>query len=74
MTRYALCLSLLLAGPAFSQQINVRSGAHEAFARLVLDAPPGIGWSLEESPTGAKLTLEGHTDGFDTSAVFERID
>lgn len=74
MIRLVFVLCCLLAGPAYSQQINVRSGAHDGFARLVLDAPPGINWTVKQSPTGVQLTLEGHEDGFDTSAVFEKID
>lgn len=74
MSRLVFILCCLLTGPAFSQQIGIRSGAHDSFARLVLDAPPGINWTLKQSLTGVELTLEGHQDGFNTSTIFDKID
>jgi len=64
----------LLSSPAFSQQIKVRSGAHPEFARLVLNVPAGTEWTLDQDETGAKVSLEKHTGGFDTTSVFDRID
>ena len=74
MIRTLLPLCLLLAGPLAAQPINVRSGAHENFARLVLDVPSGTAWSLQKSATGAELTIDGHSGGFNTSSIFDRID
>ena len=66
-------LFTLLAGTAYSAEISVRSGAHATFARLVLDVPKEKKWSLEETAAGITITIAGHTDGFDTSRVFDRI-
>ncbi len=74
MIRVFLTLSFLLISPAAAQQIKIRSGAHEDFTRLVLDVPAGAVWSVEQSSTGAELTIDGHSGGFDTSSVFDRID
>ncbi|WP_299704947.1 hypothetical protein [uncultured Tateyamaria sp.] len=67
-------LFTLVAGTAYSAEIPVRSGAHDTFARLVLDVPKEKKWSLEKTATGITVTITGHTDGFDISRVFDRID
>lgn len=55
-------------------QIPLRSGAHESFSRVVFDVPRGTDWTFEVQETSSFLRLEGHTAGFDTSRVFDRID
>lgn len=70
--RLAVLLTLV-AGTAYSAEIPVRSGAHATFARLVLDVPKEKKWSLEETAAGITITIAGHTDGFDTSRIFDRI-
>lgn len=74
MMRWFILLLATLSGPAVAEQINVRSGAHEDFARLVLNIPVGIEWRLEPLAKGARLVLDKHNDGFDISTIFERID
>ncbi|WP_415405003.1 hypothetical protein [Tateyamaria sp. SN3-11] len=74
MLRYLALVLVVLPGAVWSQTINVRSGAHEGFARLVLDARPGTQWDIENLERGARLTIPGHTSGFDTSRVFDKID
>lgn len=74
MKKLILILILFLSGPALAQQINVRSGAHDSFTRLVLDVPSGITWTTGPQANGVQLFLNGHSGGFDTSAVFDRID
>lgn len=67
----ALCSlpSILLA-----QEITVRSGAHDGFARLVLRIPQGGDWELSQTDVGVRFELAEHRSGFDTSGVFELID
>ncbi|MEP4249912.1 tetratricopeptide repeat protein [Tateyamaria sp.] len=74
MMKWFILLGWIISNPVFAQQISVRSGAHEGFTRLVLDAPEGTAWKSEPLSTGARLVLNGHTGGFDISAVFDRID
>jgi len=59
---------------AIAQPVNVRSGEHEDFTRIVLDIAPGTEWSLTSDTNGAGIRLVDHTDGFDTARVFEKID
>lgn len=70
----AIFLSLIATSAAHSAEIKVRSGQHSDFARLVLDAPTGAGWVLEQDGSGARVTISEHADGFDISSVFDRID
>ena len=73
MIRCILFFCIFLAAPALAQQVTVRSGAHADFDRLVLYVPKSLTWSVEQDESGAQLTLDGYTDGFDTSSVFDRI-
>lgn len=66
--------TVLLYAPAFADPIGIRSGAHQDFARLVLDVPTLLDWRLERRASGARLILNGHNDGFEISAIFDRID
>jgi len=70
--RLVLFLSLW---PAFvtAEPAAIRSGEHESFSRLVITIGAGTQWDLSPSEQGYRLMLAGATDGFDTSAVFERI-
>lgn len=74
MMKWIVAIFCILSGPSLAQQISVRSGAHEGFARLVLDAPAGTTWELESRPDKAILRLNDYDGGFDTSQVFDRID
>ncbi|WP_299684847.1 hypothetical protein [uncultured Tateyamaria sp.] len=57
-----------------AQEITVRSGAHDGFARLVMRIPDGRDWSLDTVEGGVRIELNGHRSGFDTSQVFTLID
>ena len=70
----ALTAFICLACAANAQTINVRSGAHDGFARLVLDTAIERDWSLQPTRNGARITIADHNGGFDVSRVFERID
>lgn len=64
---------LLFPIPGWSDVVSIRSGEHETFSRLVLSIPDGIDWAVNQTDSGARLVLDGHTDGFDVTQVFERI-
>ena len=66
-------LALLLPAVAAAQTVPVRSGAHAAFTRLVLDMPRRIAWRVQERETGATLIFDSPGLDFDLDAVFERI-
>ncbi|WP_299607871.1 hypothetical protein [uncultured Tateyamaria sp.] len=68
------CLTMALTGMASGAEINVRSGAHPTFARIVLDVPEGTNWTVQQGASGARVTIDNHADGFDISNVFDRID
>ncbi|MDA9207974.1 hypothetical protein N9O61_03720 [Octadecabacter sp.] len=68
-----LALILLMPIPAFADVVSIRSGEHEDFSRLVLSIVDGTSWSIDQIDEGYRLFLDGHTDGFDISEVFERI-
>ncbi|SMX40377.1 hypothetical protein [Octadecabacter ascidiaceicola] len=72
MIRIAVILSVLPFF-AFADPVTIRSGEHDTFSRLVISIGPNTGWSVEPNEGGFVLELEGRSDGFDTSQVFERI-
>lgn len=72
--RIIFALLALFGSTATAAEIPVRSGAHATFTRLVLDAPLGVEWTIEQQAANARVTIIGHSDGFDISNVFERID
>lgn len=75
MTRFILAFGLLLfaAVPGVAQQIEVRSGEHENFSRLVFMLPPGTAWTTERVDGGYRLTTPGRESRFDLSKVFDLI-
>jgi tetratricopeptide (TPR) repeat protein len=68
----ALCL-VVCANAGLAQTIEVRSGEHENFSRLVLNLPERIGYSLQKDGPRLRLEFERAGLSFDTSAIFERI-
>lgn len=64
---------MLAAQPLAAQQINVRSGEHEGFSRLVFMFPAGTGWSTERIANGYRLTSSLRNGRFDLSSVFRFI-
>ena len=59
---------------AAANPISVRSGAHDGFSRLVLRVPDGLSWTIDQDADRARLTIPGHSDGFDIGRVFDLID
>lgn len=69
-----LWVFVLMANVAAAQGIPVRSGEHDGFTRLVFDVPKGADWRAEQDTAdGIIVTFPDQSQGFDTSAVFERI-
>jgi hypothetical protein len=72
------CLLTLVAYLFFSSQIHareieVRSGEHDTFTRIVLNIPAGTKWALTQTGKLAELTVNLPDIQFDTSQVFSRI-
>lgn len=65
-----ICLPILSA----AQTLSVRSGEHGPFTRLVVDLQGQTDWELEQLGDRAVIRFPDSTYGFDTSAVFDRID
>ncbi|MCF2871599.1 hypothetical protein L0664_11035 [Octadecabacter sp. G9-8] len=63
----------LFSGAAFAEPVTIRSGEHDSFSRLVLAIGVGSQWEVTPTDGGYFLNLDGSTDGFDTSTVFDRI-
>lgn len=64
---------LLLPATAVAQVIEVQSGEHDGFSRLVFSLPEGTDWSLETMPARAQVRLDMNTHRFETSRIFDRI-
>jgi hypothetical protein len=72
------CLLILVANLFFSSQvlareIEVRSGEHDTFTRIVMNIPVGTKWDLTQTGNLAKLTINLPDIQYDTSQVFNRI-
>lgn len=74
--RYIACLAVVFCLPSVvaGKSITVRSGAHDGFSRLVMQAPVGLEWRVAQTPQGAALRVPGYENGFDVSKVFDLID
>ena len=57
----------------FAEKLNVRSGEHVDFSRLVISLDPGQTWALGRVENGYRLQVNDLRDGFDLSEVFVRI-
>lgn len=68
-----LIASLFMAQPVFARIIDIRSGEHNTFSRIVLNIPTGTNWTLTQTGRQAELSLQLPDIQFDTSQVFSRI-
>ncbi len=68
-----LFLALLLAGPALSKPVRVRTGEHENYTRIVFDLPKRVEWKLTQEDGKAILAFAGQEFEFDTGRVFNRL-
>ena len=66
---------LLLVGgtTAQAQSVDIRSGDHDRFTRLVLTIPNGTDWQVRQSSTGYQLGLENTALEFNVGDIFDRI-
>ncbi|WP_372834870.1 hypothetical protein [Puniceibacterium confluentis] len=69
------CLVILWGGTAAAQVLQVRSGEHAGFTRLVIDIPPGTDWALSpgQPPYDREIEFPGRSFSFDTGDVFQRL-
>ncbi len=56
-----------------AQTLNVRSGEHDTFTRLVIRIPVGTEYTIENADNSARLNLANPKLKFDVSKVFSRI-
>jgi hypothetical protein len=73
MRLVATIIFALWAPISFAQTINVASGDHADFTRLVLTFPKPPDWSLQKVETGYALTSGVGPSRYDLSRVYERI-
>ncbi|MFK7881561.1 hypothetical protein [Roseobacter sp.] len=66
-------LTYWFSSVAVASPINVRSGDHDGFTRLVMQVPPSVRWEMSSVPGRQYITFLGHEDGFDISRVFDII-
>jgi hypothetical protein len=58
---------------AVAEPVFVQSGEHVGFTRLVTRVAKEEAWSVEHTGRKVMLSLEGYSEGFDTSRIFELI-
>ena len=65
----------LIAAPmvAVAQTVQIRSGEHDGYSRLVFDFDKRVAWSVRKTPSGAELTFPNDRLRFDSRTVFDRI-
>ena len=68
-----LLMALLLAGPALSKPVRVRTGEHKNYTRIVFDLPKRVEWTLRQEDDKAILLFAGQEFEFDTGRVFNRL-
>lgn len=68
-----LWLFILVPTLVSSEPVAIRSGEHETFSRLVLSIATGSRWSVAPTQSGYEVSVQGASDGFDTSQIFTRI-
>ncbi len=66
-------LFCLLGQTGTAQTVQIRSGEHENFTRLVMTLPARMEWQTETREGGASLVFERSGLVFDTSRVFDRV-
>jgi hypothetical protein len=72
--RYVFILLVLMGFPALAQTVDVSSGAHDGFTRLVLQLPAPQDWQLGRTTDGYELRIAGPAPRYDLSRVFDPID
>ena len=62
-----------LASPALSQAVNVKSGDHVGFTRLVLTFPTPADWTLARTEAGYQVVRPKSQDAYNLTDVFRLI-
>ncbi|MDX8346410.1 hypothetical protein SLH49_00275 [Cognatiyoonia sp. IB215446] len=71
--RYLVFLiTLIFPIQATSQQVNLQTGEHDGFTRVVVSIPTGSDWRLGRNAEGYLLQVSG-VDGYDLSRFFDLI-
>lgn len=70
--RLIILAFLVSTGPAFSQSVQVRSGEHDGFTRLVLYLPNGVEASVQKAVGSASITTNRPVS-FQIDTVYDRI-
>ena len=73
MKRLGVILALVFSWPAWSSPIDVRSGEHSEFTRLVVYLADGQKWNVSEADGLTNFSVEDWDQGFDISTVFRKI-
>jgi hypothetical protein len=68
-----LFVSLVFASTAFANVVEVRSGEHDTFSRIVLRIPAETQWVLKKTGTDVELLVKLPSIRFDIQQVFDRI-
>jgi len=69
----AVFLLLYLALPVAAAEVEVRSGEHQSFTRLVMRIPSLTKWTLENSTGSARLKVDLPDLKLDYGEVFDRV-
>ncbi|TDX24895.1 hypothetical protein [Rhodovulum visakhapatnamense] len=69
----ALALALLAGSKAFAQEVEIRSGEHPDYSRLVFETDAAQAWALGRGPDGYLLKFDNPDLRFDLGGVFDRM-
>ncbi len=68
-----LSLTILLPMASFAQPVQVSSGEHDGFTRLVLDYGSPVDWQVGRTTDGYELRLSGAAPAYDLTRVYDLI-
>lgn len=68
-----LAALLLLAAPAFAQDVRVTSGEHQGFTRVVLQYGQPADWQVGRTEDGYELRVTGQAPNYDLSRAFDLV-
>lgn len=73
MIRFLAVLCMLIAVPVMAETVQVRSGEHDDFSRLVFHFDDPVDWRIDQTGAKAKIVLDRANQTFDLSKVFTYI-
>lgn len=73
MKRWLVTICVVWAASAQAETVALRSGEHDGFTRIVVDAGVDVDWALGRDDRGYVLRLAGAAISFDISQVFRAI-